>query len=191
MASSPSLSTFDEIVASRQADNTTHEQGPSFAQMLRNTGTRKPQVAWPSVRSTRGKSYSSMAQSSSKDTEEEDYASVPSYSQSFLGDALQAALEQTKLSSMLYKFITRDSGCLCKCSVSYVWHSSKWIKIISTGLSPWVVIPLTKRYAIRVAFRLCRLLSVKYYDAVDISNEIFDLPLLCALLPRPHNGTRL
>ena len=98
VASSPSLSTFDEIVASRQADNTTHEQGPSFAQMLRNTGTRKPQVAWPSVRSTQGKSYSSMAQSSSKDTEEEDYASVPSYSQSFLGDALQAALEQTKLS---------------------------------------------------------------------------------------------
>ena len=40
VASSPSLSTFDEIVASRQADNTTHEQGPSFAQMLRNTGTR-------------------------------------------------------------------------------------------------------------------------------------------------------
>ncbi|XP_076669031.1 E3 ubiquitin-protein ligase RNF10 isoform X1 [Andrena cerasifolii] len=98
VASSPSLSTFDEIVASRQADNTTHEQGPSFAQMLRNTGTRKPQVAWPSVSSTHGKSYSSMAQSSSKDTEEEDYASVPSYSQSFLGDALQAALEQTKLS---------------------------------------------------------------------------------------------
>ncbi|CAK9796034.1 RING finger protein 10 [Anthophora quadrimaculata] len=98
VASSPSLSTFDEIVASKQTDNATHEQGLSFAEMLRNTGTHsKSQTIWPSINSTRGKPSSSMTiQSSSEDTDEQDYASVPSYSQSF-GDALAAALEQTKL----------------------------------------------------------------------------------------------
>ncbi|XP_015434726.1 PREDICTED: RING finger protein 10 [Dufourea novaeangliae] len=102
IASSPSLSTFDEIVRNRQTDNTAHEQGPSFAEMLRNTGTRsKPRnsAAWPSVSSMRGESNSSLsAQTFSKNTEEEDdYFSASSYSQSF-GDAIAAALEQTKLS---------------------------------------------------------------------------------------------
>ncbi|XP_076182271.1 E3 ubiquitin-protein ligase RNF10 [Ptiloglossa arizonensis] len=98
VASSPSLSTFDEIASNGQADNTTHEQGPSFAEMLRNKGTRlKSQVAWPSVNSARGKSSSSMiVQSTSSNIEEESYVATPSYSQSF-GDALAAALEQTKL----------------------------------------------------------------------------------------------
>lgn len=97
VASSPSLSTFDEIVTSKQTD-IPQESGPSFAEMLRNTGTRlKSQTVWPSINSNHGKPYSSMTiQSSSKNTEEEDYVSVPSYSQSF-GDALAAALEQTKL----------------------------------------------------------------------------------------------
>ncbi|XP_012349997.1 RING finger protein 10 [Apis florea] len=97
IASSPSLSTFDEIVTSKQTD-IPQESGPSFAEMLRNTGTRlKSQTVWPSINSNHGKPYSSMTvQSSSKNTEEEDYVSVPSYSQSF-GDALAAALEQTKL----------------------------------------------------------------------------------------------
>ncbi|XP_076245261.1 E3 ubiquitin-protein ligase RNF10 [Calliopsis andreniformis] len=100
MASSPSLSTFDEIVEkTKAAVNTTHEQGPSFAEMLRNTGTRvKSQIAWPSINSSHGKAHSNMAvQSSSRDTDEDLYVSVPSYSQNF-GDALAAALEQTKLS---------------------------------------------------------------------------------------------
>ncbi|OAD56762.1 RING finger protein 10, partial [Eufriesea mexicana] len=99
VASSPSLSTFDEIVTSKQTDNVTHEPGPSFAEMLRNTGTRmKSQSIWPSINSTHGKLNTSITvQSSSRNTEEEeDYIPVPSHSQSF-GDALAAALEQTKL----------------------------------------------------------------------------------------------
>ncbi|XP_031844702.1 E3 ubiquitin-protein ligase RNF10 [Nomia melanderi] len=98
MASSPSLSTFDEIVHNRQADNTAHEQGPSFAEMLRNTGTRlKSPVAWPSITSTHDKSVPIVsAKSISRHTEEEEYTAAPTHSQSF-GDALAAALEQTKL----------------------------------------------------------------------------------------------
>ncbi|XP_043250349.1 RING finger protein 10 [Colletes gigas] len=100
VASSPSLNTtFDEIAVNRQTDNTTLEQGgPSFAEMLRNKGTRlKSDTVWPSVNSARKKPCSSMlVESSSRDTEEENYVSAPSYSQSF-GDALAAALEQTKL----------------------------------------------------------------------------------------------
>ncbi|KOC64579.1 RING finger protein 10, partial [Habropoda laboriosa] len=98
VASSPPLSTFDEMVASRKTDNVAHEQGLSFAEMLRNTGTpSKSQTVWPSINSTRGKSCSNTTiQSSLGDAEEQDYASVPSHSQSF-GDALAAALEQTKL----------------------------------------------------------------------------------------------
>ncbi|XP_034188782.1 E3 ubiquitin-protein ligase RNF10 [Osmia lignaria lignaria] len=94
VASSPSSSTFDEIVACSQT-TATQEQGPSFAEMLRNTGTRlKSHAAWPSVNSTRGKSNS--GQSCSRETEDEDYTSARSHSRSF-GDALAAALEQTKL----------------------------------------------------------------------------------------------
>ncbi|XP_076662328.1 E3 ubiquitin-protein ligase RNF10 [Halictus rubicundus] len=98
IAGSPSMSTFDEIVRDRQTDNTAHEQGPSFAEMLRNTGTRlKSPVAWPSVASAQGKSNSIVSvQSFSSHNEEEEYASPPTYSQSF-GDALAVALEQTKL----------------------------------------------------------------------------------------------
>ncbi|XP_003705539.1 E3 ubiquitin-protein ligase RNF10 [Megachile rotundata] len=98
VASSPSSSTFDEIVSSKQTNNTSHEQGPSFAEMLRNTGTRtKSHTVWPSVNSSRGKSNSNtVVQSCSRDIEDEDYISAPSYSRSF-GDALAAALEQTKL----------------------------------------------------------------------------------------------
>lgn len=99
VASSPSSNTFDEMVASRQTDNVAHEQGPSFAEMLRNTGTRlKSQTLWPSINSTHRKQYSSLTvQTPSRNTEEEeDYISVPSYSQNF-GDALAAALQQTKL----------------------------------------------------------------------------------------------
>ncbi|XP_017877027.1 RING finger protein 10 [Ceratina calcarata] len=96
VASSPSLSTFDEIVASRQTENAGHEPGPSFAEMLRNTGTRKkPRTAWPSINSARNTASNASTQSSRRD-EEEDYLSAPSYSQS-LGDALAAALEQTKI----------------------------------------------------------------------------------------------
>ncbi|XP_076282228.1 E3 ubiquitin-protein ligase RNF10 [Lasioglossum baleicum] len=98
IAGSPSMSTFDEIVRDRQADNTAHEQGPSFAEMLRNTGTRlKSSVAWPCVASAQEKSSSTVSvQSFSSHNEEEEYASPPTYSQSF-GDALAVALEQTKL----------------------------------------------------------------------------------------------
>ncbi|XP_060814402.1 E3 ubiquitin-protein ligase RNF10 isoform X1 [Bombus pascuorum] len=99
VASSPSSNTFDEMVASKQTDNVVHEQGPSFAEMLRNTGTRlKSQTLWPSINSTHRKQYSSLTvQTPSRNTEEEeDYVSVPSYSQNF-GDALAAALQQTKL----------------------------------------------------------------------------------------------
>ncbi|XP_020720276.1 RING finger protein 10 isoform X2 [Bombus affinis] len=98
VASSPSSNTFDEMVASRQTDNVAHEQGPSFAEMLRNTGTRlKSQTLWPSINSTHRKQYTSLTvQTPSRNTEEEDYVSVPSYSQNF-GDALAAALQQTKL----------------------------------------------------------------------------------------------
>lgn len=99
IAGSPSMSTFDEIVRDRQADNTAYEQGPSFAEMLRNTGTRlKSPVAWPCVASVQEKSNSiaSVQSFSSHNEEEEEYASPPTYSQSF-GDALAVALEQTKL----------------------------------------------------------------------------------------------
>lgn len=98
VAGSPSTSTFDEIVRDRQADNTAHEQGPSFAEMLRNTGTRpKSSVAWPCVASAQKKSSpTTSVQSFSSHNEEEEYASPPTYSQSF-GDALAVALEQTKL----------------------------------------------------------------------------------------------
>lgn len=98
IAGSPSTSTFDEIVRNRQADNTAHEQGPSFAEMLRNTGTRpKSSVAWPCVASAQEKtSPTTSVQSFSSHNEEEEYASPPTYSQSF-GDALAVALEQTKL----------------------------------------------------------------------------------------------
>lgn len=95
---SPSMSTFDDIVYNKQAENTAQEQGPSFAEMLRNTGTRlKSPLAWPSVTSSQEKSNSIKSpQSFSSGNEEEEYASPPMYSQSF-GDALAIALEQTKL----------------------------------------------------------------------------------------------
>ncbi|CAL7947108.1 unnamed protein product [Xylocopa violacea] len=76
VASSPSVSTFDEIIASKQTDNVVQEAGPSFAEMLRNTGRRiKSQSAWPSINSTQGKLGSNMTvKSSSQNTEEdEDY----------------------------------------------------------------------------------------------------------------------
>ncbi|XP_033341087.2 E3 ubiquitin-protein ligase RNF10 isoform X1 [Megalopta genalis] len=94
IASSPSLSTFDEIVRNSKADNTAHEQGPSFAEMLRNTGTRlKSPVAWPSATSANVKS-NSIVSAHSFSTDEEEHASPPSQR---LGDALAVALEQTKL----------------------------------------------------------------------------------------------
>ncbi|XP_078039457.1 E3 ubiquitin-protein ligase RNF10 [Augochlora pura] len=96
IASSPSLSTFDEVVRNSKADNTAHEQGPSFAEMLRNTGTRlKSTVAWPSATSANVKS-NSIVTAGSFSTDEEEHASPPTYRQSF-GDALAVALEQTKL----------------------------------------------------------------------------------------------
>lgn len=103
VASSPSQSTFDEIVASKQSESGAHEQGPSFAEMLRNTGTRlKSQTAWPSINSSYGKQSSNITvQSTSRNyDEEEDYTPVPSHSQSF-GDALAAALQQTKLGTFI------------------------------------------------------------------------------------------
>lgn len=97
IASSPSLSAFDEIVASKETENVGHEPGPSFAEMLRNTGTRmKSHKAWPSINSARNSSFNASTRSSRRDEEEEEYLSAPSYSQS-LGDALAAALEQTKI----------------------------------------------------------------------------------------------
>lgn len=93
VASSPSLSTFDEVVSTTRKISNPNEQGPSFAEMLRNTGARfKAGRSWPSVKPTlpeRSKSVRS-------DIEEDDCAHAPSYSQSF-GDALAQALEQTKL----------------------------------------------------------------------------------------------
>ncbi|KAK9303356.1 hypothetical protein QLX08_004944 [Tetragonisca angustula] len=101
-ASSPSSSTFDEIVTSRQTDNVTREAGPSFAEMVQNTGTRlKSQTVWPSINS-RHKKQPSATQlpprniEEDEEEEEEDYVSVPSYSQN-LGDALAVALQQNKL----------------------------------------------------------------------------------------------
>ncbi|XP_043522642.1 RING finger protein 10 isoform X1 [Frieseomelitta varia] len=98
-ASSPSSSTFDEIVASRQTDNVTREAVPSFAEMVQNTGTRlKSQTVWPSINSRHKKQPSAiqLPPRNIEEEEEEDYVSVPSYSQN-LGDALAVALQQNKL----------------------------------------------------------------------------------------------
>lgn len=74
--------------------------------MLRNTGTRlKSPVAWPSITSTHERSVPISHKSSSSHSEEEKYTAAPTHSQSF-GDALAAALEQTKLSGKYYTLIT-------------------------------------------------------------------------------------
>lgn len=96
IASSPPLSTLDEPILNPATPDVNQEQGPSFAEMLRNTGSRlKAQSTWPSLHSGHSKAHLGVAQSNT-DTEEEDYTLVPSYSQSF-GDALAHALERTKL----------------------------------------------------------------------------------------------
>lgn len=94
VASSPSSSTFDEVVSTTKKEiDQSQEQGPSFAQMLRNNGTRfKSKTTWPSVNAT----CSTRSKSDRSDAEDDDCASAPSYSQSF-GDALAQALERTKL----------------------------------------------------------------------------------------------
>lgn len=99
-ASSPSSSTFDEIVASTQT-GVTREAGPSFAEMVQNTGTRlKSQTVWPSINSRHKKQPSAIQlpprNIEEEEEEEEDYVSVPSYGQNF-GDALAVALQQNKL----------------------------------------------------------------------------------------------
>lgn len=106
VASSPSLSTFDEI-ASIQEPRKPCEQVPSFAEMLRNTNTRKSSNAWPSVTSAQSRTYPGAALKGSSD-EENGYISIPSSSQSF-GDAFARAFEQTKLLEsgiiVIHKFI--------------------------------------------------------------------------------------
>ncbi|KAK2586251.1 hypothetical protein KPH14_001507 [Odynerus spinipes] len=108
VASSPSLSTFDEVVTTtRKEMSNSQKQGPSFAEMLRNTGARfKPAKTWSSVNAT------SSARSKSDraaDIEEDDYAPAPSYGQSF-GDALAQALERTKFSDAETKLSDNAGG---------------------------------------------------------------------------------
>lgn len=107
VASSPSLSTFDEVVSTtRNEISNSQEQGPSFAEMLRNTGTRlKSEKAWPSVNTK----CSVKSKSAKSDMDEDDYASAPSYSQSF-GDALAQALERTKLLDAETKLSVNEGG---------------------------------------------------------------------------------
>ncbi|KAI4495232.1 hypothetical protein M0804_001433 [Polistes exclamans] len=94
VASSPSLSTFDEVVSTTTKLTNSNEQGPSFAEMLRNTGSRikKTSKAWPSIKTT----PLERLRNTNENIEEDDNAHAPSYNQSF-GDALAQALEQTKL----------------------------------------------------------------------------------------------
>lgn len=104
IASSPSSSEFDEI-ATEQSNilllEHSHEQqqGPSFAEMLRNTRTpTKPTNVWPSVVSStqRTRTRSGAVGISDDEDVEEAYASPPSSNQC-LGDALARALQQTRL----------------------------------------------------------------------------------------------
>ncbi|KAI4499969.1 hypothetical protein M0802_004839 [Mischocyttarus mexicanus] len=93
VASSPSLSTFDEVVSTTTKLNNSNEQGPSFAEMLRNTSARiKTVKAWPSIKTIPPEE----SRNTNADIEEDDNAHAPSYNQSF-GDALAQALERTKL----------------------------------------------------------------------------------------------
>ncbi|XP_012256522.2 RING finger protein 10 [Athalia rosae] len=85
-ASSPTINSFD---IHPTAD--CHEVGPSFAQMLRTTGSRgASKIDWPRVDPTNLPRHPG--------EEVEGYVPAPSYSQSF-GDALAEALEHTELNS--------------------------------------------------------------------------------------------
>ncbi|KAG7208989.1 hypothetical protein KM043_015156 [Ampulex compressa] len=95
IASSPPLSTLEEIAQVGQSE-AGQKQGPSFAEMLRNTGARsKSGKPWPSINST--KSRPTKTNRSYSDTDEEqNYASVPPYHESF-GDAVAKALERIQI----------------------------------------------------------------------------------------------
>ncbi|EFN85979.1 RING finger protein 10 [Harpegnathos saltator] len=104
-SSSSSSSTFDEVAAGQENISLlehSHEQqqGPSFAEMLRNTRTPiKSTNAWPSVTSIPSRTRSGavgIVSNEDEDVEEAYYASPPSNNQC-LGDALARALEQTRL----------------------------------------------------------------------------------------------
>lgn len=95
IAGSPPSTSFEEIVSETQQPETNQDNGPSFAEMLRNPGTRtKPNNAWPSLSYARSESNAA-DRSSSLESDTESYT-MPSYSRSF-GDALAHALEQTHL----------------------------------------------------------------------------------------------
>ncbi|KAJ8680100.1 hypothetical protein QAD02_015887 [Eretmocerus hayati] len=99
MASSPSISSFDEMISDVGADTNqwpmSADQNRSFAQMLRTSGARRP--AWPTLNNT-PKSETSVSMNDNNanaDPEMEEFM-APTYSQS-LGDALAQALENSKL----------------------------------------------------------------------------------------------
>lgn len=74
------------------------DTGPSFAQMLRTTGTRGAvKVGWPKMDTSNVFRSRGVASEVVFDTEDvEGYVPAPSYSQSF-GNALAEALEHTDL----------------------------------------------------------------------------------------------
>ncbi|XP_046744972.1 RING finger protein 10 [Diprion similis] len=94
VASSPTMQSFNIDLATTDA----HDSGPSFAEMLRTTGSRGPsKINLPPMYACNWPQQRGAALTSILDSEEvEGYAPAPSYSQSF-GDALAAALEQTEL----------------------------------------------------------------------------------------------
>lgn len=105
-ASSPSSNTFDEMVVSKPTDNVTREAGPSFAEMVQNTGTRlKSQTVWPSINSRHKKQRSTVTiqlpsrniEEEEEDDDDDDYVSVKPSNGQNLGDALAVALQQNKL----------------------------------------------------------------------------------------------
>lgn len=98
VASSPSSSSFDEVpslveepMISWPSNNA--DSGPSFAQMLRQTGNRAAvdgNIAWPS---TKGQSNVAMPPATNQ-LDEDGYVSLRTYNPTF-GDALAQALEQS------------------------------------------------------------------------------------------------
>lgn len=105
LASSPARSSFDDESASFVDDNTwtlsQNDPGPSFAQMLRNKGSRMPSSStWPSIphfNNSNKPENGAWGQKPPTASNEDDYESAPpAYSQNF-GDVLAQALEQSEL----------------------------------------------------------------------------------------------
>lgn len=93
--------------------------------MVQNTGTRlKSQTVWPSINSKHKKQPSAIQLPPRNIEEEEDYVSVPSYSQN-LGDALAVALQQNKLGEFIHyiRLFTKTFLILInniRCKLSYL-----------------------------------------------------------------------